>query len=227
MPRTKTRARKRPTSGRHGLAPPIAEPAFLQMADASEVDIQRAVMARVESGLKRAVRALQPKHLLEVLATRSPLDALVELVNRNAVIVEMAKDIEDPLREARARAPKRMAQLLASEGGPLGVEEVAERLGMTRAGVDKRRKQKKLIGIDDGSRAVRYPSWQFTATGTLPGLEEVLSEMKVDDPWMRIQFFLVESPDFGGRRPLDVLRARKIDKVVAAARRYGSFGDEQ
>jgi hypothetical protein len=183
------------------------------------------VLVRIERGLKDAIRILQPKHLLEILATQTPLDALVHLVNRNAVIVEMAKTYEDPLSGARARASKHMAQLLAYEGGPLGVQDVVDRLRITRAGVDKRRKQGKLIGIDDGGRAVVYPSWQFTTTGTLPGLESVMSKLRVTDPWMRIQFFLTPDPDLGGR-PLDALRAKKQAEVEAAASRYGRFGDE-
>jgi hypothetical protein len=224
MPRSKLPPRKRPASGRHGLAPSFSSSLF-ETAVASQADIQKAVLVRIERGLKDAIRVVQPKHLLELLATQTPLEALVHLVNRNAVIVEMAKTYEDPLREARARAPKQMAKLLASEGGPLGVQDVADRLRITRAGVDKRRKQGKLIGIDDGGRAVVYPGWQFTATGTLPGLEAVLSKLRVTDPWMRIQFFLTPDPDLDGR-PLDALRAKKQAQVEAAARRYGSFGDE-
>ena len=112
------------------------------------------ILVRIERGLRDAIQIVQPKYLLELLATQTPLEALVHLVYKNAVIVEMAKTFEDPLREARARAPMQMAQLLASEGGPMGVQDVASRLRISRAGVDKRRKQGKLIGIDDGGRAV-------------------------------------------------------------------------
>jgi hypothetical protein len=218
--------KKRAASGRHGLAPSLPASESLQpIGAASEGDLQRAVFVRIERGLKDAIRVVQPKHLLELLATQTPLEALVHLVNKNAVIAEMAKTYEDPLSEARARAPEHMARLLASEGGPLGVQDVADRLRIGRAAVDKRRKQGKLIGIDDGGRAVLYPSWQFTATGTLHGLETVLSKLRVTDSWMRIQFFLSPDPDLGAR-PLDALRANKQAEVEAAARRYGSFGDE-
>jgi hypothetical protein len=219
--------KKRPASGRHGLAPSFsASQSFEPNALASENDLQKALFVRIERGLKDAIRVVQPKHVLDLLATQTPLEALVQLVTEKAVIVELAKIHEDPLSEARARAPKHMAQLLASDGGPLGVQDVADRLRISRAAVDKRRRSGKLIGIDDGGRSVLYPSWQLTATGTLHGLEAVLSKLRVTDPWMRIQFFLTPDPDLGAR-PLDALRAKQRAGVEAAARRYGSFGDER
>ena len=70
---------------------------------------------------------------------------------------------------------------------------------------------------------VRYPSWQFTASGILPGLSEALEVIGVDDPWMRVQFFL--SPDGDLKTtPLEALRSGRLEEVASAAARYGRHG---
>jgi hypothetical protein len=118
-----------------------------------------------------------------------------------------------------------MADLVKAEGGPIGVEEVVKHLAISRAAVDKRRKSGSLLGIQDGSRAVRYPSWQFAASGVLAGLPDVLGAIGVDDPWMRLQFFLSPDGDLKAT-PLEALRAGRIEEVVNAAAKYGRQGED-
>jgi hypothetical protein len=153
------------------------------------------------------------------------MDALIHLVSSDAAAVEAASNVEDPLREAKARAAKKFAELLAAEGGSVGVETAAKLLRITRAAVDKRRKNGTLIGIEDGGRAILYPRWQFTETGLLPGLDDALRAMPIRDPWMRMQFFLSKAIDLGSR-PLDLLRKRRLDDVIRAASRFGRFGED-
>ena len=132
---------------------------------------------------------------------------------------------QDPLRDAKARAAKKFAELLAAEGGPVGVETAAKLLRLTRAAVDKRRKNGTPIGIEDGGRAILYPRWQFTETGLLPGLDHALRAMSIRDPWMRMQFFLSKTIDLGSR-PLDTLRKGRLDDVIRAASRFGRLGED-
>jgi hypothetical protein len=150
---------------------------------------------------------------------------LIHLVSSEAAAAQVAANVQDPLRAAKARAARKIAELLSAEGGPLGVEQVSRILRISRAAVDKRRKTGTLIGVADGGRAILYPGWQFTETGLLPGFEQSLKAMAIVDPWMRIQFFLSRDPDLGGR-PLDALRGGRVDEVRRAAQRFGRLGED-
>ncbi|HET8676639.1 MAG TPA: hypothetical protein VFO63_12665 [Blastocatellia bacterium] len=183
------------------------------------------VLKRVQGAVNELVKLSPKAHLYEALSTNTSMDALIHLVSSDTAAAQVALNVADPLRAARARAAKQMSELLAAEGGPIRVEDAAERLRITRAAVDKRRRTGTLIGIEDGGRAVLYPGWQFTKTGLLPGVDEVLRAMVVSDPWMRIQFFLRADPDLG-ERPLDSLRRGRKQDVIVAAERYGRHGDD-
>jgi len=187
--------------------------------------LRSTVLRRLEPAVRNLVQASHEHQLLEALSANTSIDALIHLVSGEGVTTEVASNVQDPLREAKARAAKKVAELLCAEGGPIGVEDASKRLRIGRAAVDKRRRTGTLIGIDDGGRAVLYPSWQFTETGLLPGLDESLRAMVIVDPWMRLQFFLNRDADLGCR-PLDALRAGRIDEVTRAARRHGRFGED-
>lgn len=187
--------------------------------------LQNAVRTRAAEGLHQIISVVSRAHLWEALSTKTSVDALIHIVSAESAVAHAVTIVDDPLRVARARAARRMAELLAAEGGPMGVETVAELLHITRAAVDKRRRTGTLIGVDDGGRAVLYPGWQFSSTGALAGLDEVLRAMVIHDPWMRIEFFLSPDPELG-KRPLDELRAGRKADVIAAARRFGRQGDD-
>ena len=221
-PRKGARARHSTPPGIEGGGRGAAGYARLDEKDA----LQTAVLARVDEGLQQIVTSATREHLYAALSTKSPIDALIYMVSRDSAVAQAVTAVEDPLRAAKARSAERMAALLTAEGGPLGVEAVASRLRITRAAVDKRRRAGTLIGLDDGGRAVIYPGWQFTETGSLSGLEDVLRHLTVHDPWMRLEFFLSPDPDLG-TRPLDALRSGRREAVIAAARRYGRQGDDE
>jgi hypothetical protein len=183
------------------------------------------VLKRVEDAVRQLVKISDERHLHEALSTNTAIDALIHLVSRDNAAAEVATKVDDPLRAAKARAAKQMSELLAAEGGPIGVEEAAKRLRITRAAVDKRRRTGTLIGIEDGGRAVLYPSWQFTNTGLLTGLDDALRVIGVSDAWMRMQFFLTPDPDLG-TRPLEALRAGRAEEVALSARRFGRQGED-
>jgi hypothetical protein len=187
--------------------------------------LRRSVLERVGPAVRRLVEVSPDQQLLAALSTQTGMDALIYLVSADAAAAEVASNIKDPLRAARARSARKFSELLTSEGGPIRVEEVSHRLRITRAAVDKRRTTGTLIGIDDGGRGILYPSWQFTETGLLPGLDDALRAMTVADPWMRMQFFLSRDLDLGAR-PLDALRAGRVAEVVAAAQRFGRLGED-
>ena len=185
--------------------------------------VRNAITEKAETALRDLINASSEANLLNALAKRTGIDALIDLVSQNATALNSAAQSPDPLRAARSRAAQKMADLVKAEGGPMGVDEVAKHLGISRAAVDKRRKKDALLGIQDGARFVRYPSWQFGPTGVLAGLPEALAAIGVQDPWMRLQFFL--SPDGElGTTPLGALRGGRVAEVVSAAAKYGRQG---
>ena len=97
-------------------------------------------------------------------------------------------------------------------------------LHITRQAVDKRRKAGKLLAVDLGRRGYFYPVWQFTDSGALPGLEEILKEFKGRSSWEQLRFFLNTNPRLGGRTPLQKLKEGDIDIVQAAVRGTAEHG---
>lgn len=230
MSKTPKRREKPPTSKRKGLLPATSKSGRKGLLPpvghfGAVTDVKSALHMRLTTAVETLVNVTPTESALRFLSERTDIDALIGFVSQNSVAVSSAALVEDPLRAAKSRAAAKMAALMSAEGGPWGVERVAKHLGITRAAVDKRRKTDGLIGIADGARAAKYPSWQFTATGTLPGLADALKKMAVSDPWMRMQFFLATDPDLR-TSPLNALKSGRTEEVVDAAERYGREGDE-
>jgi len=115
-------------------------------------------------------------------------------------------------------------QLINAHGGSWPVEQVAKYLGLTRQAVDKRRKANKLIGLAIGRHGYLYPSWQFDRSGTLPGLEDVLHELRRLDPWSQLIFLLSPNDRLDGASPLEALRKGQINDVKVTASLFGEHG---
>jgi hypothetical protein len=124
--------------------------------------------------------------------------------------------------QSRQPAHGQSRRLLMAEGKPLTVDELALRLGVPAEEVEQRRQGGKIIGIrtTDG---YLYPSWQIAsnATGTLPGLEEVLCALSAHDPWMQLAFMLNMNSWLDGSTPLIELRRENLQAVLEAASMYG------
>ena len=112
-------------------------------------------------------------------------------------------------------------QWLDAEGGTIGVDDVAAQLHLTRQAVDKRRKAGTLLAVDVGRHGYRYPVWQFTDRGVLPGLDEILALLAEHSPIAQMGFFLSGNIALDGRRPLDLLRSAVLEPVRRAARAFG------
>ncbi len=157
-------------------------------------------------------------------AARSPrdLDVLVKGLLANP-IVEDLKAIE-PLTPAFIRGYEAKRKLIEEHGGTLSAEKVGELLGITRQAVEKRRQAGKLLALTIGRHGYRYPAWQFNESGTLPGLEQVLSVLASHDKWMQTAFFVSRNPRLNGRTPQEMLEAGELDRVLNAASVYGEHG---
>jgi hypothetical protein len=123
---------------------------------------------------------------------------------------------------ARLRGIEAKRKLLETEGDPLSSAQAAKLLKISRQGVDKRRRENKLLGLELGKKGYHYPSWQFD----LRGLEQVLTALGGRDPWEKLSFFLNPSAILGDHTPLTALRGKKdnLTDIVNAAVSYGEQG---
>lgn len=130
----------------------------------------------------------------------------------------------DPLGPARARGLRALNEILAEEGGTLDAEEVAEQLGISLEDIEQRRKAGQVLAVDTGSHGYRYPTWQFSESSMLPGMEDVLLLLARHPPLAQMRFFLSGNLRLGGKRPLDMLRRGLVEQVHRAARAFGEQG---
>jgi hypothetical protein len=135
-------------------------------------------------------------------------------------LLEALQATGEPYREALRRGREAQKELLAAEGGVLTSAEVADLLGLSRQAVDKRRRAGRLLGVTTGRRGIVYPAWQFVEGGILPGLEEVLCDLRDHGPWSQQIFMLTKNAWVDDEVPLNVLRRGELERVRRAARMY-------
>jgi hypothetical protein len=132
---------------------------------------------------------------------------------------------DEKLERARARGVLARKSLMVAEGGCLSSEEVSDLLQISKTAVLKRLHAGKLLAFrEERLRAARYPRWQFDDHGrVMRGFEGILAVLNHDDrldEWAKLLFFLQEKAILGGKRPLDLLRAGRLEEVRLAAQAY-------
>lgn len=193
-----------------------------EVAEAGARPAQAAFLTRVLRATARLSRALGPSALSRAAGAPSDYAALLYALQEPATVAALNAD--DPLAGARLRGLAARANILAAEGGTLPVGEVAALLGLTRQGVDRRRRAGKLLALNTGRHGYAYPAWQFSEGGVLPGLEGALRALQVQNPWVRAAFFLSGNVRLAGSSPLAELRRGHSEDVVLAAAAYGEHG---
>ena len=115
--------------------------------------------------------------------------------------------------------------LALAEGGSLSAQELGNLLGRTRHGVNHLRREGLVAAWRTARGKWRYPAWQVTALGELlPGVRECLKALATHSEWEPMIFFLSPRESLQGKRPLDLLRAGRLEEAVAAAERHGGQG---
>ena len=164
------------------------------------------------SGRELALAVAEPRNELVVLNALQRPEAWAGVLDH------------DPLAAAKARGIEKQRDLLAAEGGTLGVDELARALHISRQAVDKRRRGGKLLALPRGGHRWVFPAWQVARGRTVPGLEDVLSALGGRDPWTSLIFFVTPNRLLNDRSPLQALRAGDLAAVVRAAEGYGEQG---
>jgi hypothetical protein len=130
----------------------------------------------------------------------------------------------DPFAEAIARGVEAKQELLRDAGGGWSSTRVATHLGMTRQGVDKRRRAGKLLALQSGRGDYLYPVCQFTEHGVLPGIDRFLGACPPSGGWTRLDLLLTAAEEIGDRSPLEALRGGEVAAAVHAASMFGEQG---
>lgn len=127
------------------------------------------------------------------------------------------------LAQAFDRAEERKVELL-KRADMLNGEQLAAELGLSRATVDNRRQEGKLLALEFGSkRGFRFPQWQrdlVEERDVRANFEAVLNRLALVGPWSRYRFFVQVSPALGGRTPAEALRAGEGEAVLHAAQSW-------
>lgn len=220
---SQNRRRATPASVEHG-SEPADVPEWLHrvhLTVESEAPVMRALMMRA---INAVLKFADLSEDAVVRATAAPTDLSVLLTALSSG--ELLNDLKsvEPLAPAFLRGIEAQRRLLDASGGTLTAEQAGSILGISRQAVEKRRKAHTLIGLTTGRHGYRYPAWQFTKSGVLPGLEDVLKALGPHDEWMQAAFFLGNNPRLGGRTPIETLAAGEVTRVLGAAQVYEEHG---
>jgi hypothetical protein len=165
------------------------------------------------------------------LSEESLVDAATAPDNFHAVLRAMGSpellermQASDPLAKAFVDGLDARARLIEQNGGVFKTERVADYLGISPQAVNKRRASFQLLGLTFRRRGHVFPAWQFDQRGTVAGLQEVLLALVEHDEWMQNVFFVSPNTRLGGRRPLDLLRDKKVSDVIEAAKDFAEHG---
>lgn len=194
----------------------------MSLAPTAPGSLRGAFLDRARRAIEGLSRELDDAALQTAVA--APTDNAVLLTALRAAPEAALTTTVDPLAQARLRGLEVARRLLAAEGEPWSVPAVALHLGITRQAVAKRVRAGRLLALDIGRHGQALPTWQFERGGVLAGLEAVLDALADHDPWMKLAFFLSDSPWLADRRPLDVLREGDLPAVLRAARHFTEHG---
>lgn len=197
---------------------PSAGAAAMARLEAEGSPLQRAFIQRVMTGLTRFAKG-GDEAIAAAMKASTDVGTLAYVASELAASPAVAE--LDPMAALLAAGAKTKQELLERAGGILGVNDVAGLLGITRQAVDKRRRAHRLIAIPQG-HDYAYPAAQFAGSGLVPGLDQALAAMPVQDPWMRLEWLLTGDDELDGASPLEALKAGRTGDVVANAAGHGA-----
>ncbi len=186
-----------------------------------EAPVMRTLMMRAIRAVLE-FSALSEASAIDASSAPTDLGVLIRALSSGELLQDLVR--AEPLAPAFIRGIEARTRLLEDHGGSLTAEQVAANLGISRQAVEKRRRAGKLLAVTTGRHGYRYPVWQFSKSGTIPGLEDVLGVLAPHDEWMQMAFFLGEDSVLDGRTPLDSLLAGRRAEVLDAALSYGEHG---
>jgi hypothetical protein len=188
-----------------------------------ETEVKAVFLTR---GIRALIQLTSSPEIVKSASASTDYELLLSALSFPESLELLQKD--DPLVEAKLRGLRIKQELLEAEGGCISVVEAAAILGISRQGVDKRRRNGQLIGIPKGKSKYLYPRWQFdeVKNTTITGLESVLGHLKNFDPWMQLSFILNPHLGLDDQTPLSLLLAGNLEPVMAIAISFGKHGSD-
>lgn len=183
--------------------------------------VKQAIIKRVVRMMADTLRDATPASLQGAVEAPTDAGSAAYLVSMAAGLDEAAREL-DPTAAAILRGSEMKRDLLRRAGGVLETARVASLLGISRQAVAKRVRNESLLAIQDASGHLQFPAVQFTATGTIDGLEKVLAAFNVENPWTRLAVLLDTDEGVGGKQVIDALRAGELRAVLDVIRSFGA-----
>lgn len=185
---------------------------------------QRALLERATgefvSLVHQHVTTLGRREAHRLLRERDPqlvVDILVKALS-NTFVAPNARE------RSRMKARARFRTLLEANGGTLSAEQVADILDITVDAVRKRAQAGTLIALKSGEQW-QYPAFQFTDSGLVEGVREVLTILGDVGGLPQCRFLLTVDPDLDGRRRIDALQDPALKPyVLRSAEQLGEQG---
>jgi DNA-binding response OmpR family regulator len=181
--------------------------------------MERAAFSRIVTFVERAVSKTSTRTLEQALSETGPSMAMTDVLSE-ALLEDTS---EGRWAQALLRGAQVKRELLEAAGGSLSVNQVGTLLGISRAAVDKRRRQGALLGLKLPSGDITYPAAQFSKDDVLPGLPEILGSFRIQDAWMQLDVLLAHDESQSGRTLFEALAHGDVEVVKS---RVSSFGDQ-
>src|SRR5260370_25080282 len=178
--------------------------------------IAQAFLRRSVKMLERVSSSASSEALKSALSSPTDVGGVATLLSDLAPL-DVDLSSVDRFVEAMARGAAIKLELLTSGGGGLTSSQVSSALGITRQAVDKRRIRHALLAVPNGSGEYLYPACQFTSTGVIPGLEEVLRAFQIRTPWTQLSALLAPATALECRTILEALKSGAIERAIAIA----------
>lgn len=204
---------------RKGIMPELRA-AVSSAARPERAAMERAALARVNSFVGQAISKASTQTLEQALG-----ETAVSMVLTEVLAEAIFKDAtEGEWAAALLRGAQVKREMLREAGGTLSASEVGTLLGISRAAVDKRRRQGTLLGLHLPNGDIAYPAAQFNKKDVLSGLPEVLRSFQTQDPWMRLDVLLARDELLKGRTSFQALADGDVELVKSAVSTSGDQG---
>ncbi len=140
--------------------------------------------------------------------------------------LDISAYVPGPRARAILRGVKIAQDDLRASGGAYELEQVRELLhGVSRQSIDKRVNEGSLLAVPGPGNKRYYPAVQFTDDGELvEGMKQMQKALPTKSGFAILNFLVHPDERLGGGKPIDLLKAGKIDLVVEAASRMGEQG---
>jgi hypothetical protein len=184
--------------------------------------IQDAFIRRTAHAIERLAAQADEATLVEAMAAPTDFGTLARIMVDFGAIGGAVAEI-DPGAIDLAREIEHRLDVVRRAGGMLAAEEVGKLLNISRQAVDKRRRNKTLLGLRQGGDWL-YPRAQFHENETIPGLADVIRGLEQSGPWVTLEFLVTEDGVLDGLTPRAALLkgGEPREQVATMARGHAS-----